>query len=45
MKKTSIKTSGLSGLKLLHRLTQTGQWEMKIDYQNNGPTTTTISSG
>ena len=27
-----------AGLKLMHALTQTGQWEMRVDYQNNDKT-------
>jgi len=36
-----------AGLKLMHTLTQTGQWEMRVDYQKNDKTwsyLTTISS-
>ena len=27
-----------TGLKLMHTLTQTGQWEMRVDYQKNDKT-------
>ena len=32
------------GLSAIHCLTQRGQWEMRVDYQFNNKTSTTISS-
>jgi len=33
-----LKNNFWAGLKLMHTLTQTGQWEMRLDYQNRNKT-------